>query len=208
MTPQVRDSQRLQEILGEFYTGRTSRDDTRSAVIDVVLDRVQCARVSLWKFDGEGDDLSLLCFASKNAGGVLDTTERRLPQSEYRDYFNALIERGTYISEDALNDPALRPMRESYLDPNHVLSILDAAFLLNGRAYGMICCEETAHTRRWRASDVAAVRAIVTKLAVMMSGASGSILWVTPSMTLQAMLPSPAAADATSPARPSTDRRG
>src|SRR5450755_4698758 len=144
MTPQVHDSKRLQEILSVFYAGGTSRDGARSAVIDVVLDRLQCARVSMWKFDGEGDDLSLLCFASKNAGGALDTSERRMLRIEYRDYFNALIERGTYLSVDVMNDPALQPMRDSYLVPNSVLSMLDAAFLLNGRAYGMICCEETA----------------------------------------------------------------
>jgi GAF domain-containing protein len=207
MTPQVRVAERLQEILSVFYAGRASRDETRSAVIDVVLDRLQCARVSMWKFAGEGDDLSLVCFASKSAGGAIDTCEKHLRRSEYRDYFNALIERGTYISDDAITDPALQPMRDSYLVPNHVLSMLDAAFLLNGRAYGMVCCEETERTRQWRASDVAALRAIVTKLALLMSGAAESILWLTPSMPLHEL---PLAGNITSPTPPraSTDRRG
>ncbi len=207
MPPEVRDSQRLQEILSAFYAGRATRDETRSELIDVVLDRIHCARVTLWKFDGEGEDLSLLCFASKTAGGALDTTERRLRRSEYRDYFNALIEKGTYLSQDVTSEPALQPMRDSYLVPNHVLSMLAAAFLLNGRAYGMICCEETAHIRRWRPSDVAAVRAIVTKMALMMSGAPESMLWVTPSVPLHAMAPTPAAAEPTRPSRRPFDRR-
>ena len=75
---------------------------------------------------------------------MLDTNERRLHRSEYRAYFNALILKGTYRSDDAMNDPALQPMRESYLVPHHVVSMLDAAFLLNGRAYGAICCEESS----------------------------------------------------------------
>ncbi len=208
MTPQVRDSERLQEILSVFYAGRTSRDETRSAVIDVVLGRLQCARVSLWKFNGDGDDLTLLCFASKSAGGALDTSDRRLHRVEYRDYFNALIERGTYLSVDAMNDPALQPMRDNYLVPNNVLSMLDAAFLLNGRAYGVICCDETATSRHWRASDVAALRAIVTKLALMMSGAPESALWTTPSVALRAMPLSPATPDPAPPPRPPDDRRG
>ena len=74
MTPRSALSERLQEILSGFYAGRTTRDDTRSAVIDVILDRMACARVSLWKFNGDGDDLALLCFASKSAGGTIDTT--------------------------------------------------------------------------------------------------------------------------------------
>lgn len=207
MTPLARESERLQEILSLFYGGRTSRDETRSAVIDVFLQRLHCARVSLWKFDGEGDDLNLLCFASKSAGGALDTTERRLHRNEYRDYFNALIERGTYLSVDTMRDPALQAMRESYLVPNNVLSMLDAAFLLNGRAYGMICCEETAAQRHWRPSDVTALRAIATRLAVMMSGQTDSVLWTTPSLPLKTMPSTPAASVPGKRDRPATDRR-
>ena len=208
MTPPVRDSELLQEILSEFYAGRTSRDEARSAVIDVVLARLQCARVSMWKFDGDNDDLTLLCFASKTAGGPLDTSDRRLHRSEYRDYFNALVERGTFMSEDALSEPALLPMRASYLMPNGVTSTLDAAFMLNGRAYGVICCEETGQARQWRPGDVSALRAIVTKMALVMSGAPESMLWVSPSVPLQPMAPSTAVADAPRPVPPPGDRRG
>jgi GAF domain-containing protein len=208
MTSQVRVSERLQEILSVFYAGRTTRDETRSAVLDVVLERMRCARVSFWKFSGDGDELALLCFASKSVEGALDTSERRLRRIEYRDYFNALIERGTYLSVDAMKDPALQPMRESYLVPNNVLSMLDAAFLLNGRAYGMVCCEETSAQRHWRASDVIALRAIVTKLAVVMSGQTDSVLWTTPSVPLHSMPLTPPVDDPTPPGRSATDRRG
>jgi GAF domain-containing protein len=185
------DAARLQEITGLFYAGRISRDEARSSVIDVVQARIGCARVSLWKFEAHEGELSLLCFASKVAGGALDTSERRLAQSEYRDYFNALIERGVFVSGDAMNDPALQPMREHYLVANHVTSLLDAAFTLNGRTYGMICCEETESARAWRAGDVMGLRAIVTRLALLMSSAAESRLWQTPSRPLQAIATEP-----------------
>ena len=187
MTPQDQDARQLQEILGEFYAGRRDRNACRSAVIDVVLARMGCQRVSMWKFEGGAGRLNLLCFASKTAGGELDTTERRLAQAHYRDYFNALIERGTYVSSDAMNDPALQAMREPYLVPNNVRSLLDAAFMLNGRTYGMVCCEETVAPRDWRAGDVLALRAIVTRLALLMSGIPESVLWVTPSLPAKAL---------------------
>lgn len=190
MTPQDQDAPRLQEMLSQFYAGRIDRNATRSGVIDVVLKRLACARVSMWKFDGVEGDLNLLCFAAKTAGGELDVTKRRLAQSEYRDYFNALIERGTFVSSDAMNDPALQSMRESYLIPNNVTALLDAAFMLNGRAYGMVCCEEMK-ARTWSAGDVSALRAIVTRLALLMSGAPESLLWSTPSRPLRAIAAEP-----------------
>ena len=187
MTPQEQDTGQVQELLGAFYTGRIDRNAVRSSVMDVILARMGCQRVSMWKFEGGAGRLDLLCFASKTAGGELDSRERRLAQSEYRDYFNALIERGTYVASDAMNDPALAAMREPYLVPNHVRSLLDAAFMVNGRAYGMVCCEQTDAPRDWRAGDVMALRAIVTRLALLMSAQPESVLWTTPSLPARAM---------------------
>jgi GAF domain-containing protein len=191
MSPPDLDAPRLQELLGQFYAGRIDRNAARQGVIDIVMARIGCARVSMWKFDGAAGDLSLLCFASKAAGGELDLTERRLAQGEYRDYFNALIERGVFVSADAMNDPALQPMRASYLLAHHVTALLDAAFTLNGRAYGMVCCEETTSTRAWSAGDIAALRAIVTRLALIMSAAPESVLWSTPSRPLRTIAAEP-----------------
>ncbi len=191
MTPQDQDVFRLQELLSQFYAGRIDRNAARSGVIDIVMARIGCARVSMWKFDGHAGELSMLCFAAKAAGGELDVTERRVAQDEYRDYFNALIERGIFVSADAMNDPALQAMREPYLLPHHVTALLDAAFMLNGRAYGMVCCEETASTRAWTTGDVAALRAIVTRLALLMSAAPESVLWSTPSRPLRTIAAAP-----------------
>ncbi len=194
MSAQADDANRLQDIAGAFYAERMTRDEARSAVIDVVLRRMHCSRVSLWKFERERGHLSLLCFASKIAGGTLLTVERRLRDSEYRDYFNGLIERGVYLSDDAMRDAALQPMRESYLVANHIVSMLDAAFVVNNRAFGMVCCEETGEQRHWTASDIASLRAIVNKLALLMATADDHALWGSPSLPLRELrsaLPAP-----------------
>lgn len=179
---------RLQDLSADFYAGKTSRDDFRSGVIDVIMGRLQCSRVSLWRFDGYPGALTLLCVASKVAGGALVTTERRLLESEYHDYFDALVTTGTYVSGDAMNDPNLQPMREHYLLANRVRSMLDAAITLNGRAYGTVCCEQTDAIRRWQVDEIADLRAIVAKFALLMASADDPVLWDAPSLPLS-MLP-------------------
>lgn len=190
MTPQAEDSARLQELLGDLYAERKQRAETQAAVIDVVLARLRCARVSMWKLDGPGDEMSLLCFASKTADGVFDASERRLLRPEFIDYFNSLVDFGTYASVDAMNDPVLQPMRASYLVPNNVVSMLDAAFVLNNQTYGIVCCEES-HRREWRASDVVSLRAIVNKIALLMWNAPDPVLLRTPSLPLRVLLQEP-----------------
>jgi hypothetical protein len=187
MTPQAEDSARLEKLLGELYAERAAHAETQSAVIEVVLARLRCARVSMWKFDRVGDELTLLCFASKTAGGVFDTSERRLRPAEYLDYFNSLVEASTYMSADAMSDPALQAMRAGYLVPNNVVSMLDAAFVLNNQTYGMVCCEEP-HRREWTPGDVVSLRVIVNKIALLMWNAPNSVLLRTPSLPLRVML--------------------
>lgn len=190
MTPQAEDSARLQQLLGDLYAERAARAETHSAVIDVILARLQCARVSMWKFDGAGADITLLCFASKTAAGEFDNSERRLRRGEFIDYFNGLVGSGIHTSGDAMNDPALKSMRESYLVANNVVSMLDAAFVLNNRTYGMVCCEEH-HRRKWKQSDVFALRGIVNKLALLMWNAPDPVLLAAPSLPLHVLLEEP-----------------
>ena len=175
----------LQDIAAAFYGGKTSRDEARSAVIDVIFGRLRCSRVSLSRFDGDSGALSLLCFASKVADGVLDTSTSELREPEYRDYFDGLVGNGMYVSVDAMSDPGLQPMRESYLIPHNVRSLLDAAFMVNGRAYGMVCCEQTDTIRRWRPDEIAALRSLVAKLALLMAGAADLALWSSPSLPME-----------------------
>lgn len=175
---------RLQGIAAAFYAGKLARNAAREAVIDLIAGWLKCSRVSLWRFDGDAGALALLCFASKAVGGALDTVERRLEQGEYHAYFDGLAQRGTYVCHDTLNDPNLQPMREAYLLPHGVLSLLDAAFMVNGRAFGMVCCEQTDAKRRWRPSEVTGLRAIVGKLALLMAAGRDEILWASPSLPL------------------------
>ena len=187
MTPQAEDSTRLQDLLGEMYAERAARAETQNAVIEVVLERLRCARVSMWKFDRVDNELTLLCFASKTADGFFDTSERRLRRPEFIEYFNSLVEASTYMSVDAMNDPVLQPMRASYLVASNVVSMLDAAFVLNNQTYGMVCCEEP-YRREWSPSDVVSLRAIVNKIALLMWNAPDSVLLSTPSLPLRVVL--------------------
>ena len=196
--PQTAATAQMQAISVDFVSRKINRKQALSAFIDVIVQRNRCSRVSLWRFDGHADRLGLLCFAAKSAGGELVTEQSRLEQAEFRDYFGALVSEGVYVSNDALHDPHLQAMRDSYLLRHGVLSTLDAAFMLNGRIHGVICCEQTDAVRTWRADEVVDLRAHVAKLAMLMAAANDPALRDWPSLPMVPMLP---------PARGSQDRR-
>ena len=177
MRNQAVDALHLQSISTQLTSGNITRNQAREAVIDLIMLRLRCSRVSLWRFDGEYGSLAMLCFAAKSVGGELDTEEKRLELSEYRDYFDALIHQGAYVSNDTLSDPNLQAMRGSYLERHGVLGMLDAAFLVNGRVYGMACCEQIGNTRVWRADELTDLRAIVAKVTMLMASSNDPALW-------------------------------
>ena len=73
MTPQDQDGRRLQELLGEFYAGRIDRNAVRTAVMDVILARMACQRVSMWKF--EGGRAASTCSASPRRPPAASSTQ-------------------------------------------------------------------------------------------------------------------------------------
>jgi GAF domain-containing protein len=190
MSYQADDSARLQDLLGAFHAGAMGREETHSSVLDVILERIACDRVSMWRLDGAGP--SLLRFAAKSSGGHLELGEQRLEAADYAPFFKILLESGTYVSRDTACDPVVQPLRARYLAPDRVASLLDAAFLLNNRAYGMVCCEAT-RPRDWAASEVFALRAICNRIALLMWTAPDSVLRTSPWLAVRPP-PSPAPA--------------
>ena len=184
MRNQAVDALYLQTLSTQFIAGEITRDQARMAVIDRIMLRLHCSRVSLWRFDGEPGNLSMLCFAAKEVGGELDTVEKRLELSEYRDYFDALIHQGAYVSNDTLHDPNLQGMRGNYLERHGVMAMLDAAFLVNGRVYGMACCEQIGSVRVWRADELTDLRAIVAKVTMLLASTNDPALWGSPSLPM------------------------
>ena len=182
------EATRLQQIVGDHVDGVLSCDQARAAVVEVVFDRLDIDRISLWRFvlpaSGGPRELELACFCAAHRGGPLGTCDDRLVLDEYRDYWNALVERGFFASADALGDAALQPMREAYLQKHDIRSILDAAFSLNGRAHGLICCETIGRRMAWRPADIQRLRSITTRLAVLLAAADVPLLWDAPSLPL------------------------
>ena len=177
MKYQTADALHLQNVSSQLTAGDITRNQAYEAVIDLIMLRLACPRVSLWRFDGEPGSLAMLCFAAKTTGGELDVEEKRLQVPEFRDYFDALINQGTYASNDTFNDPNLQGIRGNYLERHGVMAMLDAAFLVNGRVFGVACCEQIGSTRVWRADELTDLRAIVAKVTMLMASSNDPALW-------------------------------
>ena len=159
----------LRAIASAFSAGQIGLWEAAGEVLQALMDRLQCSRVSLWGFELEGGQWALRCVAFKLAHEDLKCDATLLHEDQYRDYFAGLIRTGVFVIDDMRKEPALAAMRTPFLDVNHIGALLDVAVTINGRAYGIVCCEQIPGPRHWLADDIAAARAAVSRAALLIA---------------------------------------
>ncbi len=169
MTAQPGDLAPLQAIASAFSAGQIGLWEAAGEVLQALMDRLQCSRVSLWGFELEGGQRALRCVVSKLSHEDLKCDATLLREDQYRDYFAALIRTGVFVTDDMLKEPALAAMRTPFLDANQIGALLDVAVTINGRAYGIVCCEQIPGPRHWLAEDIAAARSAVARAALLIA---------------------------------------
>ena len=169
MTSQPSDLAPLQTIASAFAAGQLSLWDAAAQTLQALIDRVRCSRVSLWGFDSQGGSRFLRCVAFKQANEALVADDTLLCEDQYRDYFAALIQNGIFVANDTRCEPSLVAMRGAFLDSHRIGAMLDIAVTINGRAYGIVCCEQIPGPREWSPEDIAAARALVARAALLLA---------------------------------------
>ena len=163
------DHATLQALASAFNAGQMTMWEAAAAALQTLIDRVHCSRVSLWRFDLDSGTRALRCFAAKRNGEALLPDHTQLAEGQYRDYFAALVLSGVFVANDASAEPRLAAMRGQFLAEHRVGALLDIAVTINGRAYGIVCCEQIPGPRDWQPEDVAAARAVVSRATLLIA---------------------------------------
>jgi len=113
-----------------------------------------CSRVGLWRLVGLDGGHVMRCLAKHEEGTGHSPGGEEIHEHEYQAYMSRLVADGAYVSSDTWNDPVLASMREVYLVPANTRSMMDAAFTLNGRTFGVVCCEQIGTQRAWTTAEI------------------------------------------------------
>ena len=159
----------LQALASAYSAGQATLWEAAAAALQALMDRVKCSRVSLWRFDLDSGSRTLRCFAAKRDGELLLPDHTRLSESQYGDYFAALIKTGVFVTNDAGTEPRLAAMRGPFLAEHGIGALLDIAVTINGRAYGIVCCEQIPGPHDWQPATVAAARAAVSRAMLLIA---------------------------------------
>ena len=152
-------AERLRQLAAAHSGGSLPIDDFLQEVCVVAAERLRCTRATR-RFEADGERRWLRCLAMHDDQPAASIVGSELKESDYRDYFAALMDSGIFESADAVADSRLALLRDSYLAPLKVRSVLDVAFNVNGSTFGVLCCEQVGQARQWRTQDVAEIRRI------------------------------------------------
>jgi GAF domain-containing protein len=143
--------------------GRMTETEAATQVARSIQQALGCARVNFWNVSGEIGQrvMSRVTGYDGRANRVL--AEPLDLQETTGAFFKQLYDTGCYVCADTSNDPNLRDIFRTYLQPTAGMTMIVAAFHVDARVWGLISCVHDA-PRRWTAAEITALRKCASEL--------------------------------------------
>jgi GAF domain-containing protein len=165
-------------ILGTgLEDSRIDDEEYRQALAELLLQRFRCSRVTLWRFVGEAGGRILRCLTARSLVEGPLPAGSELDEQQYGHYFEELTKSGVYVCSDTLADTHLTALRDRHERPDGTRALLDAAFTINGKAFGVFCCEQTSTARIWEDAEVRDLRRFAAIVSLQIARIEGHDAW-------------------------------
>ena len=127
-------------------------------------------RVGIWLFEEQRTRLLCACqyWRSRDSYRTGDVIAR----ADFPTYFAALDDYRAIVADDACNHPVTRELRDAYLVPNKVTSMLDASLVRHDVVVGVICHEHVGPQRTWTPTETGFVASVADLVALAMEQAA------------------------------------
>ncbi|MEP6874897.1 MAG: GAF domain-containing protein [Burkholderiales bacterium] len=155
-----------------LHSGEIARQTFIDECARLTCAAVGCSRSGLWVFSEGPSGRVLRCL------GMYDRASEQMVQVEDRlqedsgAYFSALQEAGNVVAIDAKSHPATRGFYEDGLRPQGVVSLMSAAFSLNGELFGAFTCSQVSEPARWTARQLTILTRIGSRATLALASAS------------------------------------
>jgi len=131
--------------------GDSDLERTLEQALRLTAAALSVQRLGVWATEPGADHLRCLCLFDTDTGR--STAGMCLPYDRYPRYFQALKEHAYISAVDAQADPRTAELRDSYLVPLGIVSMLDAPLLSPDGYHGVLCIEHTGSKRQWTVGE-------------------------------------------------------
>jgi two-component system cell cycle sensor histidine kinase/response regulator CckA len=120
-------------------------------------------RIGVWILADEGRVLRCRYLLQYSSHQVFQGAVLRA--QDFPTYFQALHEQRTIAAGDALGSPITNELRQVYLEPLGVTSMLDAPIYVGGKVAGVVCHEHVGAPRAWTEAEASFAATVADTIA-------------------------------------------
>lgn len=121
------------------------------SLADIVVETLAVERIGVWVLVDDNRALRCRYLLQQSSHDVFQGAILR--QQDFPEYFKALQDRRTLAAANAPTSSLTHELREQYLDPLGITSMLDAPIYVEGRVVGVVCHEHIGAPRQWSEAD-------------------------------------------------------
>jgi two-component system, cell cycle sensor histidine kinase and response regulator CckA len=120
-------------------------------------------RVGVWILADEGRVLRCRYLLQYSSHQVFQGAVLRA--QDFPNYFQALQEHRTIVAGDAVGAPTTNGLKQPYLEPLGITSLLDAPIYVGGKVAGVVCHEHVGAPREWTEAEASFAASVADTIA-------------------------------------------
>ncbi|MEH1947501.1 MAG: ATP-binding protein [Nostoc sp.] len=121
------------------------------AIAEKAANALEVERVSVWLFNSERTKLQCISLYERSNQKHSAGLERNL--ADYLIYFRAMVASRTIAVSDTRTDPRVQELWDKLLEPNNIVSLIDASLWVGGKMVGTVLSEQVDIPRKWELSE-------------------------------------------------------
>lgn len=129
----------------------------------LALDALDVERIGVWSLIDDGRALRCQYLLQRSDDDVFHGAVLR--RQDFPAYFDAMEVRRAIVANDAPGAEPTQQLREAYLEPLGISSMLDAPIYIDGKLVGIVCHEHIGPPRVWTAEQCAFGAAVADTIA-------------------------------------------
>jgi signal transduction histidine kinase len=162
LAQEVTRKEKAEAELDRYYHANlylSQSEAIRSGDLDLALREIakisgqamQVRRVNIWKYDSEKRQIECLCHYDQE--GSTNLVGHCIKEEDVPHYFQYIIKENLITAPQAQTDEISKELRDNYLIPNSIFSLLDIPIKIEGKMQGLVCFEATQHARLWSINE-------------------------------------------------------
>jgi PAS domain S-box-containing protein len=147
-------------VMGKEFT------EAIKLITEEIASGLEIQRTGVWKMNS--DKSGIECLDLYKTHNLQHSNGFELKVEDFPSYFKSLLSGNFIDASNARTDKRTSEFNKHYLEPNNIYSMLDVPVWLNGKVYGVMCCEHTGSVKKWTTEDLNFAMAMANQITLIL----------------------------------------